>query len=158
MVKMLLATISDAPKLLEIQKEAFKIYSDKYGDFDSNPYHMDLNRMEFNVKYRYGQYYKIMNEDTNEIIGGIFAFELDEKPIMKIAQFYLQDEYQHLGYGSYVLTRLIDINSEVKTWYVDTIMQEEYNVEFYKHMGFKVIDEEEEHEGLTFVTMMLKNN
>ena len=65
---MLLATISDAPKLLEIQKEAFKIYSDKYGDFDSNPYHMDLNRMEFNVKYRYGQYYKIMNEDTNKIV------------------------------------------------------------------------------------------
>ena len=158
MVKMLLATIEDAEKLLEIQKNAFKRYSDKYGDFDSNPYHMDLHRMEFNVKYRFGQYYKIIDEESNNIIGGIFAFELDDKNTFKIAQFYLDDEYQHLGYGSYVLNKLLDINPEVKTWYVDTIMQEEYNVEFYKHIGFVVIDEEEEHEGLTFVTMMLKNN
>ena len=35
-------------------------------------------------------------------------------------------------------------------------MQEEYNVEFYKHLGFKIIDEEEEHEGLTFVTFLKK--
>ena len=114
--------------------------------------------MEFNVKYRFGQYYKIIDEESNNIIGGIFAFELDDKNTFKIAQFYLGDEYQHLGYGSYVLNKLLDINPEVKTWYVDTIMQEEYNVEFYKHIGFVVIDEEEEHEGLTFVTMMLKNN
>jgi hypothetical protein len=44
MVKMLLANIEDAEKLLEIQKNAFKRYSEKYGDFDSNPYHMDLHR------------------------------------------------------------------------------------------------------------------
>jgi GNAT superfamily N-acetyltransferase len=119
---------------------------------------MDLHRMEFNVKYRFGQYYKIIDEESNNIIGGIFAFELDDKNTFKIAQFYLEDEYQHLGYGSYVLNKLLDINPDVKTWYVDTIMQEEYNVEFYKHIGFVVIDEEEEHEGLTFVTMMLKNN
>lgn len=156
MIKMLRAELVDASKLLELQKDAFAIYSDKYGDFDSNPYHMDLHRMEFNIKYRYGQYYKIINLDTNEIIGGIFCFELDEKPIMKIAQFYLQDTYQHLGYGTKVLEELININPDVKKWYVDTIMQEEYNVEFYKHLGFEVIDEEEEHEGLTFVTLMKK--
>ena len=157
MVKMQLATITDATKLLDIQKNAFKIYSDKYGDFDSNPYHMDLHRMQFNIKYRYGQYYKLIDEETDNIIGGIFSFELDDKATFKIAQFYLDDEYQHLGYGSYVLKKLFELNSDVKTWYVDTIMQEEYNVEFYKHIGFQVIDEEEEHEGLTFVTMMLKN-
>ena len=82
---MLLATIEDAEKLLEIQKNAFKKYSDKYGDFDSNPYHMDLHRMEFNVKYRFGQYYKIIDEESNNIIGGIFAFELDDKNTFKIA-------------------------------------------------------------------------
>ena len=37
-------------------------------------------------------------------------------------------------------------------------VKEEYNVEFYKKVGFKVIDEEEEHEGLTFVTLMKKVN
>ena len=61
------------------------------------------------------------------------------------------------GHGAKIVGA-VDINPDVKTWYVDTIMQEEYNVEFYKHIGFVVIDEEEEHEGLTFVTMMLKNN
>ncbi len=156
MVKMIRASIEDAQELLEVQKKAFSVYREKYGDFDSNPYNMDLHRMEFNIKYRFGQYYKLTKEDSNEIIGGLFCFELDENPIMKIAQFYLKEGFQHLGYGSYVLQQLFDINSDVKTWYVDTIMQEEYNVEFYKHMGFSVIDEEEEHEGLTFVTLMKK--
>lgn len=156
MIKMQRALLEDAKILLAIQYEAFIKYAEKYGDFDSNPYHMDLHRMEFNIKYRYGQYYKILDMDTNEIIGGIFCFELDEKPIMKIAQFYFKEKYQHLGYGKKVLTELFDLNPEVKTWYVDTIMQEEYNVEFYKHMGFEIIDEEEEHEGLSFVTMLKK--
>lgn len=156
MVKMLRATLADAIALLALQKEVFKPYSDKYGDFDSNPYHMDLHRMEFNIKYRYGQYYKIIDEEKDEIIGGIFAFELDEQPIMKIAQFYFKKEYQHLGYGTAILNELFNLNPNVRKWYVDTIMQEEYNVKFYQHLGFVEIDYEEEHEGLTFVTLLKK--
>ncbi len=156
MVKIERATLNDAASLLQLQKEAFKIYSDKYGDFDSNPYHMDLHRMEFNINYRFGQYYKILDDDSKELVGGLFCFELDEKPIMKIAQFYFKSEYQHLGYGTYVLNELFKINPSVKKWYVDTIMQEEYNLAFYKHMGFEIIDEEEEHKGLTFVTLVKK--
>ena len=156
MIKMIRANVEDANVLLEVQKNAFSIYREKYGDFDSKPYNMDLHRMEFNIKYRFGQYYKIVSDETYEIIGGLFCFELDEKPIMKIAQFYLKEGYQHLGYGSLVLSQLFETNKDVSAWYVDTIMQEEYNVEFYKHMGFVVIDEEEEHEGLTFVTLMKK--
>lgn len=157
MVKIERALLEDAKELLKLQKDAFAIYRDKYGDFDSNPYNMDLHRMEFNIKYRYGQYYKLLNNETSKLIGGLFCFELDEKPIMKIAQFYLKEEYQHLGYGTFVLETLFKLNPNVKTWYVDTIMQEEYNLEFYKHIGFEVIDEEEEHEGLNFVTLMKKN-
>ena len=114
MVKMVKAQIEDAKMLLQIQKEAFIKYAKKYGDFESNPYHMDLHRMEFNIKYRYGQYYKILDEKSLEIVGGIFCFELDEKPIMKIAQFYFKNGYQHLGYGTYVLNELFKLNKNVK--------------------------------------------
>lgn len=156
MIKIEKVLQSDAKTMLKLQKEAFKKYAEKYGDFDSNPYHMSLHRMEFNINYRFGQYYKIIESEKNEIIGGIFGFELDTKDIMKIAQFYLKDSYQSLGYGTEVLKYFIEKNPQVKTWYVDTILQEEYNVEFYKHLGFEVIDSEEEHEGLTFVTLMKK--
>ncbi len=156
MLKMMLATIEDASELLRVQKESFEIYRDKYGDFDSNPYNMDLHRMEFNVKYRFGQYYKLMIEE--KIIGGLFAFELDDPKVLKIAQFYFLEKYQHLGYGKLALSSLFEKNPDVKMWYVDTILQEEYNVEFYKHMGFVIIDEEEEHEGLSFVTLLKKNS
>ena len=156
MIKIEKALIEDAKILLEVQKNAFKKYALKYGDFDSNPYNMSLHRMEFNIKYRFGQYYKVIDEETGEIIGGIFGFELDQKEIMKIAQFYLLDKYQSLGYGSMVLKYFIDNNNQVEKWFVDTILQEEYNVEFYKHAGFEIIDEEEEHEGLTFVTLLKK--
>ncbi len=74
MVKMLKALESDAEKLLEIQQKAFIVYSQKYGDFDSNPYHMDLHRMQFNIKYRYGQYYKLLDSNDDKIIGGFFLY------------------------------------------------------------------------------------
>lgn len=156
MIEMRKAELSDAEELLAVQKESFAVYAKRYGDFDSNPYYMDLHRMEFNIKYRFGQYYKLVNLENNKIIGGLFCFELDEKEIMKIAQFYFLEPFQHLGYGTDVLNKLFALNPQVKKWYVDTIMQEEYNVEFYKHLGFEIIDEEEEHEGLTFVTFLKK--
>lgn len=154
MIKILKAELNDAEKLWEVQRSAFKKYAEKYGDFSSNPYHMTLHRMEFNVKYRFGQYYKVVLEETNEIIGGIFGFELDQKEVMKIAQFYFLEEYQSLGYGKIVLDYFIKSNPQVEKWFVDTILQEEYNVEFYKHFGFEIIDEEEEHKGLSFVTLL----
>ncbi|MBQ8292589.1 MAG: GNAT family N-acetyltransferase [Bacilli bacterium] len=146
--------LSDAVKMLDIQKKAFGKYALKYGEFDSNPYDMDLHRMEFNIKYRFGRYEKIMVND--EIIGGIFAFELDDASIKKIAQFYILPEYQNLGYGKKAFEMFINEDNEVKKWYVDTILQEDSNVKFYQEFGFEIIDEEEEHEGLTFVTMLKK--
>lgn len=155
LVKLIKANEADADTLLKVQRKAFKKYIDKYGDFESNPYHMSKKRLLFSINYHYGQYYKIVDEN-DEIIGGLFGFLIEEGNMIKIAQFYLKDEYQATGIGSYVLNEFFKMNPQITCWYIDTIMQEEYNVEFYKHLGFNVIDEEEEHEGLTFVTMIKK--
>ena len=76
MINLEKALVKDAKELLKIQKQCFKNYSIKYGDFDSNPYHMTLHRMEFNLKYKFGHYYKVVDFKTEAIIGGIFIFEL----------------------------------------------------------------------------------
>lgn len=146
--------LQDAVLMLDIQKQAFGKYALKYGNFDSNPYDMDLHRMEFNIKYRFGRYEKIIVD--NQIVGGIFAFELDVPTIKKIAQFYVLPQYQKKGYGKQALDMFIRTDEKVKKWFVDTILQEDSNVEFYHDFGFEIIDEEEEHEGLTFVTMLKK--
>lgn len=153
-IKLVKASLEDAKIMLEIQKQAFEKYALKYGDFDSNPYDMDLHRMEFNIKYRLGRYEKITIDD--EIIGGIFAFELDEPSIKKIAQFYILPGYQKLGYGRKAFEEFLKKDPEVKKWFADTILEEDINVKFYSDFGFEIIDEEEEHEGLTFVTMLKK--
>ena len=140
--------------MLNVQKASFEKYFDKYGEFDSNPYNMVLSRMEFNIKYRFGRYEKMVVD--GKIIGGIFAFELDEPSIKKIAQFYVLPEYQNLGYGRKAMKEFMDSDPNVKKWYVDTILQEDTNVAFYQSFGFEIIDEEEEHEGLTFVTLLKK--
>lgn len=158
MLKIEKATLVDAKELLQVQKKSFAKYTIKYGDFDANPYYMTLHRMEFNIKYQYGQYYKVIDEDTKKIIGGIFGFEVDTSEIIQIGQFYLLEEYQSLGYGKEVLNFFINHNPHVKKFYLDTIMQEEYNMNFYKHFGFEIVDTEEEHEGLTFVTLLKKIN
>lgn len=153
-MEILKACLTDAEELLKVQQISFEKYAIKYGDFDYNPYHMSLDRMQFNIKYRYGRYFKVVK--NNQIIGGIFGFELDDPAIIKIAQFYLLPDYQGSGIGQEVLKFYLEENENATTWYIDTILQEEYNVEFYKKMGFKIIDEEVEHEGLTFVTMLKK--
>ena len=155
MIKLEKANIEDAKTLLAIQKEAFAKYAKIYGEFDSNPYNMDLHRMEFNIKYRYGKYVKRMNDD--EIIGGIFAFITDDPGTIKLAQFYLKEAYQHHGIGKEVLQEYMDNFENAKLWYADTIMEEEHNVHFYKNLGFEVFDIEEEHEGLNFVTFVKRN-
>ncbi len=156
-VNLVLAAAEDAVELLELQKKAFKKYSDKYGDFDSNPYHMNEKRILFNINYRYGKYYKILNNENGELIGGIFWFLIDEQDsVVKIAQFYLKEEYRSLGLGKEVLSGVFKENPIVKKWYVDTIFEEEYNVRFYQQLGFEIIDYEIEHEGLTFVTLLKK--
>lgn len=153
-MEILKALETDAEELLRVQHISFEKYAIKYGDFDYNPYHMSLDRMKFNIRYRFGRYFKVVIDD--KIIGGIFGFELDDPKIIKIAQFYLLPEYQGSGIGQEVLKFYLEENKNATTWYIDTILQEEYNVEFYKKMGFKIIDEEVEHEGLTFVTMLKK--
>lgn len=156
-VNLVIAAAEDAVELLELQKKAFKKYSDKYGDFDSNPYHMNEKRILFNINYRYGKYYKILNNENGELIGGIFWFLIDEQDsVVKIAQFYLKEEYRSLGLGKEVLSGVFKENPIVKKWYVDTIFEEEYNVRFYQQLGFEIIDYEIEHEGLTFVTLLKK--
>lgn len=146
--------IEDAEEMLNVQKTSFEKYYNKYGEFDSNPYNMVLSRMEFNIKYRFGRYEKMVVD--GKIIGGIFAFELEEPTIKKIAQFYVLPEYQNLGYGRKAMKEFMNSDPDVKKWYVDTILQEDTNVAFYQSFGFEIIDEEEEHEGLTFVTLLKK--
>ena len=148
------ATIEDAKELLKIQKESFKIYKTKYGHFDTNPYNMTLQRMEFNLKYRLGDYKKILLND--KIIGGIFGFMLEEETTWHIAQFYILPEYEHLGYGTIAFEKFFEEHKDVLIWYADTIKQEKQNVEFYQKFGFQIIDEEEEHVGMSFVTMIKK--
>lgn len=155
-VELIIATEKDATELLELQKMAFKKYSEKYGDFESNPYHMSEKRILFSINYRFGKYYKIINNNNNELIGGIFGFLIDEQDMVKIAQFYLKEEYRSLGLGKEVLNGIFKEYSNIKKWYVDTILEEEYNVRFYQQLGFEIIDYEEEHKGLTFVTLMKK--
>ena len=148
------ARVMDAHDLLNIQRSAFAKYSLKYGKFDADPCNMSLHRMEFNIRYRLGDYQKIMLGD--QLIGGIFGFQLEEENVWKIAQFYILPEFEHLGFGSDAFSSYFNLHPEVKIWYADTIKQEEANLAFYKKFGFKVIDEEEEHEGLSFVTLIKK--
>lgn len=148
-----IATSSDLDELYKLQKECFKIYDDKYGYFDTNPYHMDKDLLKFNINYRYGKYYKIIVD--NKIIGGIFYFMLDDG-LYKIAQFYLQEDYRRQGIGSYVMNEILK-DQDVKVFKVDTIYEEKANVSFYLKFGFKEIEREIEKEGLTFIVFERKS-
>ena len=156
MVNLEKALVKDAKELLAVQKKCFENYSIKYGDFESNPYHMTLHRMEFNLKYKFGNYYKVVDFQTDKIIGGIFIFELDNPNIMQIAQFYIFEEYRNMGIGKMIFEAVLDKHSNVHTWYVDTILEEDHNVNFYKKAGFIELEREEEHKGLSFVTLIKK--
>ena len=81
---------------------------------------------------------------------------LDNPKVMQIAQFYIDEEFRHMGIGKLVFEAVMDKHSDVSTWYVDTILEEDHNVNFYKQAGFVEIEREVEHEGLSFVTLIKK--
>ncbi len=153
-IKLEKVQIEDAEEMLKIQKDTFKMYTKKYGKFSTNPANMTLDRMKFNINYRLGDYQKVILND--KIIGGIFGFMLEEESTWHLAQFYIHPDYEHLGYGTAAFQKFFDLHQDVKIWYADTIKQEIKNVEFYQRFGFKIIDEEEEHDGLSFVTLIKK--
>lgn len=153
-IELVKAKIKDAHDMLKVQKECFKKYLSLYGEFDTNPYYMTLHRMEFNIRYRLGDYQKIML--NNRLIGGIFAFSLDEENKWQIAQLYILPEFEHQGIGSIAIEKMFAMHQDVKEWYADTILQEKHNVEFYQKHGFEIIDVEEEHRGLSFATLVKK--
>ena len=153
-VELVKAKIKDAHEMLKIQKECFKKYLAIYGEFETNPYYMTLHRMEFNLRYRLGDYQKIVL--NGEVVGGIFAFSLDEENKWQIAQLYILPEVEHRGIGSIAIEKMFALHPEVKEWYADTIIQEENNIKFYQKHGFEIIDVEEEHRGLAFATLVKK--
>jgi hypothetical protein len=55
-----------------------------------------------------------------------------------------------------IFEAVLDKHSNVHTWYVDTILEEDHNVSFYKQAGFVELEKEEEHEGLSFITLIKK--
>ena len=116
----------------------------------------NIKNNEFNLKYKFGHYYKVIDFKSEKIIGGIFIFELDNPHVMQIAQFYIDEEFRHMGIGKLVFEAVMDKHSDVNTWYVDTILEEDHNVNFYKQAGFVEIEREVEHEGLSFVTLIKK--
>lgn len=148
------AKVKDAHELLAMQKESFKSYIDKYGKFDTNPYYMTLHRIEFNIKYRFGDYQKIIY--NGKLVGAIFAFALDESNAWKIAQLYVLPEYEGIGIGSLAIEEFFKLHNDVKEWYADTINEEKQNLDFYKSHGFVIIDIEEERQGLSFATLVRK--
>jgi GNAT superfamily N-acetyltransferase len=149
-----LVTLDDAKVMQKVQKASFKKYIDKYGHFEDNPYDMSISRMRFNIGYRLGKYYKIIENDV--IIGGIFGFLLDEEDSMKIAQFYILPEYQHKGIGQEALAFFISSQPQINVWVADTIYQEQDNMNFYQKNGFSVIDLEEYADNLSFATLIRK--
>lgn len=152
-IKLEKVKVKDSHELLAIQKKCFEKYVRIYGEFDSNPYNMTLHRMEFNIKYHLGDYQKIMLND--QIIGGIFGFKLEDEGVWQLGQFYILPEYENKGLGTQAINMYFDMHQDVKTWYADTILQESNNMKFYKKIGFETIDIEEEHQGLSFVTLVL---
>ena len=85
--------------------------------------------MEFNIKYRFGDYQKIMMND--KIIGAIFAFALDENNAWKIAQLYVLPQYENKGIGSFAIEEFFKLHPDITEWYADTINEEKQNLDFY---------------------------
>ena len=83
----------------------------------------------------------------------IFDFLICSKERFSV---YIAEEFRHMGIGKMIFEAVLEKHTEVKTWYVDTILEEDHNVNFYKQAGFVEIEREVEHEGLSFVTLIKK--
>ncbi len=147
-VNLLKANLSEAEKLLEMQKICFSPHLERYQDFETSPAMVSINKILWQIKN--DNFYKIMLDDV--WVGSINVKALDENGNYKLHIINVLPEYQGMGIGQLAIKLAEGLFPDSKTWCLETLEDMPYNRHVYEKAGYQFTGETERiNEKLTLV-------
>ncbi|WP_066367594.1 GNAT family N-acetyltransferase [Neobacillus fumarioli] len=131
-VKINKTSLTEADKLLSIQREVFASDLKKYKDYDTSP---ATETIDF-FKYRINHSYHYTMFVDGKIAGGVCIVKVSDTHY-RLFRIFLSPSYQNIGLGSKILAQIEKKFPQVKTWSLDTPKDNRRNRHFYEKLGYR---------------------
>ena len=126
--------------LYKMQVASFMPLYEKYHD-EGSPAIESIERVKGRFARPNRQYYFIVKDRARVGAINIGHNDPDEKTISFISPLFILPEFQNMGIGYAALQKAFAMHPEVKTWKLETILQEHGNCHLYEKCGFKRVGE-----------------
>lgn len=125
----------DIDTVFEIQQAAYKPLYEKYHDDKSNPY-MESKETVLQKYMRKGTtgYLFIKNGVP---VGAVRINLNPESQSGRVSALGVLPQYQGQGIAQKALLKIEEMHSDIKRWFLDTILQEAGNCHLYEKIGYK---------------------
>ncbi|MCR5848600.1 MAG: GNAT family N-acetyltransferase [Lachnospiraceae bacterium] len=125
----------------KMQIESFMPLYEKYHD-ECSPAIESLDRIKARAAVPNRKYYFIVKDGARAGVINIGNNNPEEKKISFISPIFIIPRYQNQGIGYAAIQKAFELLPDVKTWKLDTILQEKGNCHLYEKCGFVRVGEE----------------
>lgn len=132
------ASLADAKKIWNMQKEAFAELFEKYRDFETSPAAEPLEKTIFRLKQPETYFYMIQLD--GQAVGAVRVVDLGDENRKRISPIFILPEFRNMGIAQKAIKAIEEIHGS-KNWELDTIMQEKENCHLYEKMGYRTTGE-----------------
>lgn len=132
-IKLVKAELSDAEKLLEIQKSCFTPHLERYQDYETSPATISLDKLQRQIQNE--NFFKILMDDS--WIGSINIRKLNNEGNYMLHIINILPAYQGMGIGQQAIKLVEEIFSDAKSWCLETLEDMMGNRHLYEKMGYK---------------------
>lgn len=132
------ASLADAKKIWNMQKEAFAELFEKYRDFETSPAAEPLEKTIFRLKQPEKYFYMIQLD--GQAVGAVRVVDLGDENRKRISPIFILPEFRNMGIAQKTIKAIEEIHGS-KNWELDTIMQEKGNCHLYEKMGYRTTGE-----------------
>lgn len=123
----------DIETLWKMQVEAFTDFLDKYQDFDLNPAAESIDKVIARFEQPWTKYYFIIAGGKR--VGAVRIVDKQDGSRKRISPIWIMPEYRNKGYAQQAIMQVEKIYG-TDYWCLDTILQEEGNLNLYEKLGY----------------------
>ena len=128
-------------QLLEMQVESFMPLYEKYHD-ECSPAIESIEKIKARAAVPNRKYYFIVVDGARVGVINVGHNDPNEKEVSFISPIFVLPKYQNQGIAYAAIQKAFRMYPEVKTWKLDTILQEKGNCHLYEKCGFVRVGEE----------------
>ncbi|QAS69989.1 GNAT family N-acetyltransferase [Oenococcus sicerae] len=133
------ASENDLEQIVSMYRISFKKLYDRYHDEKTSPYKEPAEVIQRKIRQN-SSFFFFITEDRVRV--GLIRVMLDPKqPNAKISPLLVLPSFQGQKIAQHALAAIENLFPDIKTWYVDTIKQEDKLVHLYLKCGYKIIED-----------------